>query len=203
MAEEKTLERVRRLLAQAEDQAGTPEGDAFSAKAEELMIRYGIEQAVLDNADGTSKGEVASRRIFCRAPYAKQKAGLVCTIAHYNQGKAVIHEPLGGWSKGGAVYAYGFERDLETIEFLFTSLALQATSALATRTVPSDRFGRRMDAATFRAGWIMDFDHGVASRMAEMIGRAALGPAFGPRGNWAGESGIGLGLRLVIGLGLE
>lgn len=168
MAEEKTLDKVRRLLAQAEDQAGTPEGDAFSKKAEELMIRHGIEQAVLDAAEGNSKGEVASHRIFCPAPYAKQKAGLVCTVAHYNQGKAVIHEPLCGWSKGAAVYAYGFEADLKTIEFLFTSLLLQATSALATRTVPVDRFGRRMDAGTFRAGWIMDFDSGVASRMAEM-----------------------------------
>lgn len=172
MADEKILERVRRLLAQAEDQAGTPEGDTFSAKAEELMIRHGIEQAVLDEADGTSKGEVTSRRIFCHAPYAKQKAGLVCTVAAYNQGKAVVHEPLGGWSKGCAVYAYGFAADLDTIEFLFTSLSLQAVTALATRAIPRDRFGDRMDAATFRAGWLMDFDRGVASRMAEMEQRA-------------------------------
>lgn len=168
MPEEKILERVRKLLAQAEDQSGTEEGDTFSAMAEKLMIRHGIEQAVLDEAEGRDKGEVTARRIWCSAPYSKQKASLLCTVAVFNQGKAVIHTPRKGYGKGCAVSIYGFERDLESIEFLFTSLALQATQALTKRPVPADRFGRRMDPATFRSGWLMDFDLGVTSRMREM-----------------------------------
>ena len=42
------LDRIRKLLAQAEDDAVTPaEAEAFTAKAAELMARYGIDREML------------------------------------------------------------------------------------------------------------------------------------------------------------
>jgi len=42
------LERVRKLLAKAEDDSVTPaEAEALTAKAAELMARYGIDRALL------------------------------------------------------------------------------------------------------------------------------------------------------------
>jgi cytosine/adenosine deaminase-related metal-dependent hydrolase len=42
------LERVRKLLAKAEAQGATPaEAEALTAKAAELMARYGIDRALL------------------------------------------------------------------------------------------------------------------------------------------------------------
>lgn len=168
MADEKTLEKVRKLLAQAENQMGTPEGEAFSARAEELMIRHGIEQDMLDAAQGTNNGKPTSKQVFVPAPYAKEKAGLLCTVATHNSGDAIICKPSRGWSKGCTVYVYAFDRDLDAIEWLFTSLSLQAMNALSNREIPVDRHGRRMDAATFRSGWMLDFRVGVHTRMEQM-----------------------------------
>ena len=42
------LDRVRKLLAKAEDEGVTPhEAEALTAKAAELMARYGIDRALL------------------------------------------------------------------------------------------------------------------------------------------------------------
>ena len=46
------LARVRKLLAKAEDPACTPaEAEAFTAKATELIAKYGVDQALLSLAD--------------------------------------------------------------------------------------------------------------------------------------------------------
>jgi len=47
-APERLLDRVRKLLAQAEDDSVTPaEAQAFTGKAAELMAKYGIDRALL------------------------------------------------------------------------------------------------------------------------------------------------------------
>ena len=49
MTDSKILDRVRKLLAKAEAEGCTPEeAEALTAKAAELMAKYGIEQALLD-----------------------------------------------------------------------------------------------------------------------------------------------------------
>lgn len=167
MERDRLLERVRALLAKAEDQAGTPEGEMFAAKAEELMIRHGIEQAVLDAQKGDDLGEIGETRIWCPAPYAKQKAGIVCAASHYNQCHGVIIEPR-SWGKGCHVAVYGYEQDRDTVEFLVTSLLLQAVQALGKEQIPVRWDGRSEDPASYRASWLMGFRSGVESRMREM-----------------------------------
>ena len=61
------LDRVRKLLAKAEDEGCTPEeAEALTAKAAELMARYGIDRALLGalrpETDGRPTGNSASRR---------------------------------------------------------------------------------------------------------------------------------------------
>ena len=47
-ASDRLLERVRKLLAKAEDESVTPpEAQALTAKAAELMAKYGIDRALL------------------------------------------------------------------------------------------------------------------------------------------------------------
>jgi len=47
-APDKLLDRVRKLLAKAEDESCTPpEAEALTAKAAELMAKYGIDRALL------------------------------------------------------------------------------------------------------------------------------------------------------------
>lgn len=169
---EKTLDKVRRLLAQAEDQAGSPEGDAFSAKAEELMIRHGIEQAVLDAAEGTDKGELGATRVFIPKPYAKEKSLLLGAITDHNDCQGVVHWKRTSTGRrtagnGLVVSIYGFARDRDTVEFLFASLSLQAVKGMHAAVEPFDE-----DPATFRASWLLGFAGGVRQRMTEMRIRA-------------------------------
>lgn len=172
MTDEKTLEKVRKLLAQAEDQAGTPEGEVFSKRAEEMMIRHGIEQDVLDAAEGKGKGDLGATRLFLPTPYAKEKSALAGAIIDHNQCQGVVHwkrTRTGRLSAGSGltVSVYGFDRDRSTVEFLFTSLSVQAVKGMHAAFVPIDE-----DPATFRASWMLGFANGVRQRMAEMSLRA-------------------------------
>ena len=71
------LERVRKLLAQAEDPGVTAqEAEAFNAKAAELIARHGIDAALLA-ATGRTRDEVGHRAIVVDNPYARDKAHLL------------------------------------------------------------------------------------------------------------------------------
>ena len=82
MATENTLlDRVRKLLAKAEDSGVTPaEAEALTVKAAELMAKYGIERAML----GAARPETdrpGSRIIDIANPWAQVRAHLLAGLA--------------------------------------------------------------------------------------------------------------------------
>jgi hypothetical protein len=75
------LERVRKLLAQAEDSGVTAaEAEAFNAKAAELIARHGIDAALLA-ANGRTRDEIGHRVIPMHNPHARDKAHLLTCVA--------------------------------------------------------------------------------------------------------------------------
>src|SRR4051812_37551858 len=75
------LERVRKLLAKTEDPACTPaEAEAFTAKATELIAKYGVDQALLAAVD-PAVDPVGDRLVRLDPPYALDKAGLLAAVA--------------------------------------------------------------------------------------------------------------------------
>ena len=76
------LEKVRKLLAKAEDPGCTPaEAAALNDKAAELIAKYGVDRALLA---ATTTGRRPGRRpgrVRSIAPYALDKAGLLGTVA--------------------------------------------------------------------------------------------------------------------------
>lgn len=171
--------KVQKLLAQAQDQAGTPEGDAFSSQAERIMQKYGIQKAVEEAqkaADqggvGFRKGDVKTKKLFIPAPYAKHKGWLAGSVARHLQCEVVLTPKGKGFGQGCYATVIGFETDLETVEMLFLSLSLQATQGVAKQEIPTNIFGEREDPATFRASWLIGFMQGVESRMQEQRRRA-------------------------------
>src|SRR3978361_1714061 len=75
------LARGRKLLAMAEDPACTPaEAEAFTAKATDLIAKYGVDQALLAAADPTID-PVGDRIVTVVPPYARDKAGLLAAVA--------------------------------------------------------------------------------------------------------------------------
>src|SRR5258708_13303088 len=80
-APERLLDRVRKLLAQAEDDSVTPaEAQAFTAKAAELMAKYGIDRALLA-AERPETDPPANRMLDIDNPWAREKAHLLSGLA--------------------------------------------------------------------------------------------------------------------------
>ena len=121
--DEKALGRVRALLAKAEATEFVEEAEALSAKAQELMSRYSLQDAVADHDRGRALG-AAARRMWIDSPYAGAKALLVQAVAMANRCRAVWTENL------GFVTVVGSETDLKLVELLTTSLLVQANRAM-------------------------------------------------------------------------
>lgn len=153
-----TLNKVRKLLALAEDPAATPaEAEAFTAKATQLMAAYGIDQALLASAT-PDRRSIGERVVRFNAPYARDKCSLVCSIAHVMRCKAVIL----GSDVSLSVHLFGPESDLVCVEMLTTSLLLQGTRDLAATPVP-----RHENVAAYRRSWWAGFSGAIGRRLAE------------------------------------
>lgn len=121
--ESRMLARIRALLAKAEGTEYPEEAEALSAKAQELMARHTIDEALLAADAPTGDGPVAWR-IGVEPPYEQAKAILLDAVATANHCRAVWNEPFMFST------VVGFETDLESVEVLYTSLLVQATSAM-------------------------------------------------------------------------
>ncbi|MEU1752322.1 DUF2786 domain-containing protein [Micromonospora matsumotoense] len=165
---EAMLSKVRKLLAQAEDAACTPaEAAAFTAKATELIARYGVDRALLAARDPTTD-PVGDRVVDVVAPYARDKAGLLAAVADPLRCRCV-RRPAGS---GFALHLFGFASDLERVDLLFTSLLVQAAHGLAGTVVPSGEHP-----AAFRRSWLAGFARVISERL-----RAAEADAVAQRG---------------------
>ncbi|RZU50735.1 uncharacterized protein DUF2786 [Krasilnikovia cinnamomea] len=164
------LDKVRKLLAKAEDEACTPaEAEAFTAKAADLIAKYGIDQALLaDSAPGVDV--VGDRVIEMDAPYARDKAGLLAGIAHALRCKTVRrtqHTP--GDGKRISMHLFGFGADLDRVELLYTSLLVQAAHALAAASVP---WGEHP--ASYRRSWYAGYATAIHRRLQAAEARAQV-----------------------------
>jgi hypothetical protein len=164
VADEKLMVRVRALLAQAEhENTSRAEAEAFTAKAAELMARYGIDAAVLADRAHTRE-TVTSARVDFDDPYSREKANLLSTVARYSRCRNVWH---GGSRTASHGTLFGFPTDLEHAQVLYTSLLLQATTGLLAAAVP-----RGHHVAAYRRSWLAGFTSGIADRLREAQRRA-------------------------------
>lgn len=162
------LRRVQLLLAKAADDAATPEeSEIYTAKAQELMIKYGIEQAMLNAARPAGQRErVESKRIEIPAPYGLDKASLLYRIAKALGCKTIRYTGR-NLRKVTVVVVYGFPSDLAQVEMLFASLTLQATRDMLHAEVPYWD-----NTAAFRRTFLSGFTSVVAHRLEQMHDRS-------------------------------
>src|SRR6185369_8286775 len=119
------LDKVRKLLAKAEDPACTPaEAEAFTAKAAELIAKYGVDAALLAESD-PQRDPVGDRVIDIPAPYATEKCTLLSEVATELRCRAVRRLRRGSAGKEFSMHLFGHAADLERVEVLFTSLLVQ------------------------------------------------------------------------------
>lgn len=115
-----TKERVRKLLAQARDQEGTPEGEAFQAKAFELAARYGLTE--FDLEDSEDLGADLVEEVHLEGSYRIERQILLGNIAAA-LGCAVVR------FRGSArVKIAGSRANVEKTRMLYDALVLHMMS---------------------------------------------------------------------------
>ncbi len=155
----KLLSRVQALLAKAESTEFPEEAEAFTAKAQELMARHAIDEAMLDGvAGGRSADEPEGRRLGVEDPYAMPKGRLLSEIAAANRCRAVLSLDLGF----GTVF--GFPVDLDHVEMLYASLLVQSSAALAAAG-SGERSGARARSRGFRQSFLLGFAFRIGERL--------------------------------------
>ncbi|MEU8890308.1 DUF2786 domain-containing protein [Streptomyces sp. NPDC048442] len=157
--EPRMLTRIRALLAKAEATDYPEEAEALTGKAQELMARHSIDDAVLA-AQGHSADGPGACRIGVDAPYETAKAILLDAVATANRCRSVWN------SEFGFSTVVGFEADLEAVELLHTSLLVQGTAAM-TRAEAAQRAGGRKRTKSFRQSFLTAYASRLGTRLAE------------------------------------
>ncbi|MFI2035027.1 DUF2786 domain-containing protein [Streptomyces bottropensis] len=166
---EALLGKVRALLRKAENPAATEdEARVYLGKAYELMAKYGIEQAMLD--DVAEPERPVDRIVDLYPPYVKEGRRLLARIGYEMRCRSVYP---GGKDNRHRVHLFGFEADIQVTEVLFASLRLQMLEG-ADR---ADRLHRPEgeDARAYKRSWMLGFIREVTARIgaAQQAARAA------------------------------
>jgi Protein of unknown function (DUF2786) len=177
------LDKVRKLLAKAEDPGCTPaEAAALNDKAAELIAKYGVDRALLAAA-APEVDPVGDRNISIYAPYALDKAGLLGVVAAALRCRSVRTKRKTTIGFSYAMHLFGCASDLDRTELLYTSLLVQASYGMAATRVPDHE-----PVAAFRRSWIAGFTQAVGIRLREAEQRAAA----------AADAGDGPSMALVL-----
>lgn len=161
--DERMLAKVRGLLAKAESTRFPEEAEALSAKAQELMSRYSVERALVEEQEAGAaaaglRGSV--RRVWLDGPYLGPKAHLVAAVATANRCRAVSYERL------EFAVLVGHEVDLDIAELLATSLLVQATEAMLLAGRSTDRSGQSRT-RSFRHAFLLAYATRIGERLRE------------------------------------
>ncbi len=158
------VHRIQALLDKAESTTFPEEAEALLAKAQELMARHAIDEALLAAAHHRDDAPT-SRQIVVAAPYASAKVALLSAVARANRCRVVV-----GRGPSGAQYAtvVGFPADLDHTATLFSSLSIQAVRFMLAAPVPPTDTPRR-----FRHAFLLAYGHRVGERLEEADQSAA------------------------------
>jgi hypothetical protein len=158
------LAKVRGLLAKAESTEFPEEAEALTAKAQQLMAQHSIDAALLD-AERRTRQVPGGLRVAVDAPYEEPKVHLLQAVADANRCRTV-------WSRNlGFSTVVGFASDARAVELMYTSLLVQAQSALqaaGTRT-HSDGASRTR---SYRQSFLTAYATRIAQRLSQATERA-------------------------------
>lgn len=175
------LSRVEALLAKAESTEFPDEAEALLAKAQELMSRHAIDEAMLAAAGRRDTAAITVRVIDIAPPYASAKASLLGAVANANTCRVVM---TAAGSGARTCQVVGHPDDLDHTVTLYGALSLHATRSMLAADVPFGDTPRR-----FRHSFLLAF----AGRIGERL-RAARRDAVDD----ARRTGAGQGVDVVL-----
>ena len=156
-APERLLDRVHKLLAKAEAEGVTAaEAQALTAKAAELMAKYGIDRALLA-ARQPETDKPGDRIVEIYNPWARVQAHLLCGLAAALRCQCILLPSRAGQR----VHMFGYASDLERADVLYTSVLIQMWHGLAATDVPAGASSVR----AWRRSWLLGFAAAVIARV--------------------------------------
>ena len=189
-APDRLLDRVRKLLAKAEDASVTPaEAQALTAKAAELMAKYGIDRALLA-ADRPETDRPTNRIIDIDNPWAREKAHLLCGLASALRCQCIL---LGGSRPGSRVHVFGYACDIDRTDVLYTSVLIQMWHGLVGAQVPDWSSSPR----AWRRSWLLGFATAVIARV-RSAEHGAIAAATEPGASSAERTALVLADRSLV-----
>jgi hypothetical protein len=189
-APERLLDRVRKLLAKAEAEGVTAaEAQALTAKAAELMAKYGIDRALLA-ARQPESDKPDNRIVEIYNPWARVQAHLLCGLAAALRCQCILLPSR----TGQRVHMFGYASDLERADVLYTSLLIQMWHGLAAADVP----GAAPSARAWRRSWLLGFAAAVIARVRAAEDRAERSAAAAPAGDGSPGAALVLADRALV-----
>lgn len=163
---DKIKSKVEKLLAKANDVAGTPEASIFEERAFELMAKYGFEQRDLSSTDDN---EVICKEYNLTGSYTDMQAALFNQIAKTLHCCAIMTAKRNS-SKIMSIKVYGKRTHLNRVDILFpllnNSMGAQARNQKATSAYGTSTTKLRK---SFMYGFIV----GITQRLSAMESNAA------------------------------
>jgi hypothetical protein len=156
-APDRLLDRVRKLLAKAEaDGVTAEEAQAFTAKAAELMAKYGIDRALLAAArPETDKPD--NRIVEIYNPWARVQAHLLCGLAAALRCQCILLPARAGQR----VHVFGYASDIERTDVLYTSVLIQMWHGLTAAQIPAWSDSPR----AWRRSWLLGYAAAVTAKV--------------------------------------
>jgi hypothetical protein len=189
-ASSRLLDRVRKLLAKAEDESVTPpEAQALTAKAAELMAKYGIDRALLA-ADRPETDRPSNRLLDIDNPWARVKAHLLCGLGSALRCQCIM---VATTRPGARIHVFGYASDIERTDLLYTSVLIQMWHGLAGAQVPAWSRNPR----AWRRSWLLGFATAVISRV-RAAEHAAACQAAGPDDAGSSRTALVLADRALV-----
>jgi hypothetical protein len=166
---EAKLDLIAKLLAKAE--STTPEeAEALTEHAERLIVKYGIEQAQIDERRGRlgqTQEQIVTERMLFRGVYAKDLREIGIGVA---SALGVVRPLLAEYPPIAGLLLVGHESDVRQAQTLTASLEVQAMVAMRSWWLEHRHFyveQREGMKRRARSGFLRGFAAGAMSRIAE------------------------------------
>lgn len=164
------LTTIEALLAKAESTTFEAERDALVGKAQELMTKHAINEAVLRRAKPGERGEVGETSIVLPAGvYQSACLALLSVAAEANHCRAYYVGRSRYFDGPAKAYLVGYEDDRRAAEMLFDGIMVQLAAALAS---PDAVAQRQAEPPGRRAQWNRTFALAYAGRLGERLAQA-------------------------------
>lgn len=170
MTNDDMLRKIQGLLAKADGTDNEHERDAFYAKAQALMLKHAIDEAMLAAAGNGQEDDrtpiVEAFTFSADDRFRPGKMSLLHGIAETNRVRAVFHRAT---KKNQQSSLVGFKSDIEFVKLLYTSALMQAMGASNKAWKQSAGSGSRH---TFTSNFIYGFAGTVTRRLDEAARQA-------------------------------